>query len=142
MRAYAKYNLECDENLVDNQRLFDFRAAFRFYHKLSSTAGLPFGSMSGTFPKVMYTVNGEASDWMLAHRGIFAMSPELSTVNPETMDFFMETDEAVREVLQTHYPWVRHTILNMLEDETTVNVDPFAPPPPPPVPVSPVPEPY
>jgi len=47
----------------------------------------------------MYEVNGEASDWMLGSRGIYAMSPELSTVNPKTMEHFMESAEAVTEVL-------------------------------------------
>jgi len=47
----------------------------------------------------MYEVNGEASDWMLGNRGIYAMSPELSTVNPKTMEHFMESAEAVTEVL-------------------------------------------
>jgi hypothetical protein len=44
-----------------------------------SNAKFPTGWKHGNGHKVLsYEANGEASDWMLAFRGIRAMSPELS----------------------------------------------------------------
>ena len=38
---------------------------------------------------VQYSANGEASDWMLAKHGIYALSPELGTSNKKSDQFFI-----------------------------------------------------
>jgi hypothetical protein len=38
---------------------------------------------------VDYTANGEASDWMLFERGVYAMSPELGSSSLNSQDFFI-----------------------------------------------------
>ena len=56
----------------------------------------------------MYTANGEASDWMLGERGIFAISPELGIVgNPAADPFFVMDHEALKEILLKNYPWIK-----------------------------------
>jgi len=40
-----------------------------------------------------YTANGEASDWMLEHDGVYAMSPELGTSNHRTNGFFIPVEQ-------------------------------------------------
>jgi len=38
---------------------------------------------------VGYTASGEASDWMLLKKGIFAWSPELGTNDDNSQDFYI-----------------------------------------------------
>ena len=98
--AYAKLNSPCGVNNESYEHGFDFRDAFRFYHKLTTNAPFPIGTRAGNGYEVYeYEANGEASDWMLANRGIYAMSPELSTDNPLTSDFFITDPELVKQVL-------------------------------------------
>jgi len=119
--AYAKTNSACTVNNESGQHEFNFRDAYRFYHKLTANAPFPPGLKAGNgFELLEYEANGEASDWMLAHRGIYAMSPELSITEPATETFFMEDAELVKRVLRDHYPWVKYTITNMLEDEQII----------------------
>ncbi len=41
----------------------------------------------------MYTANGEASDYMLAEKGIYAISPELGTSDNSTITFFIKDQQ-------------------------------------------------
>ena len=47
-----------------------------FYKDVSPIVGYSFGNGAIT---IGYTANGEASDWMLGERGIYAISPEIGT---------------------------------------------------------------
>lgn len=58
----------------------------------------------------MYTANGEASDYMLAERGIFAVSPELGTSDNKTMSFFIKDQQALVNLVQKNYQWIIFTI--------------------------------
>lgn len=71
------FNFDNRENslLVNN-----FTNASRFYNSIIKNAKLPPGNLAGNGAQsIQYTANGEASDYMLAAHGIFAMSPELGT---------------------------------------------------------------
>ena len=46
------------------------------FYKDVSPIGYSFGNAVDT---IGYTANGEASDWMLGERGIYAISPEIGT---------------------------------------------------------------
>ena len=63
---------------------------------------------------VEYPANGEASDWMLGKRGIYAMSPELGTSDKASETFFIETRDTVKKVVSENYPWIKYTMLKVL----------------------------
>ena len=44
---------------------------------------------------VGYTANGEASDWMLHERGIYALSPQLGMDDRATEHFFIKDTNAL-----------------------------------------------
>ena len=54
---------------------------------------------------VKYKANGEASDYMLAVKGIYAMSPELGL--NQTTDCFMINDPfLLQEMLEQNFEWI------------------------------------
>jgi len=60
--------------------------------KMKSDKVLPKGNKLGNGSMtVNYEANGEASDWMLAERGIIAMSPELGIADKKSNGFFLST---------------------------------------------------
>ena len=63
---------------------------------------------------VQYSANGEASDWMLAKHGIYALSPELGTSNKKSDQFFITNPNVLKETIQKNYPWIFYTILKLV----------------------------
>ena len=55
---------------------------------------------------VGYTANGEASDWMLAERGIYALSPELGTQSLDSQKFFLDDFATIKDVASNNHPWM------------------------------------
>ena len=53
-----------------------------------------------------YTANGEASDWMLGERGVYALSPELGTHSHKSETFFIRSEKALMDVVTQNYPWI------------------------------------
>jgi len=71
--------------------------AFAFYSDIVNNAGLPSGNLDGNgFSTVDYPANGEASDWMLAEHGIYAMSPELGTNDKRSEQFFIKNEQILK----------------------------------------------
>ena len=69
-----------------------------------------------------YAANGDATDWMLAARGIYAFSPELGTSDRGTNYFFIYLPETMKSVLQENYPWIRYTMMSLLPKENSNSV--------------------
>ena len=54
-----------------------------------------------------YTANGEASDWMLQERGIYAMSPEIGIEDSRSNTFFIKDPSVLLDVCQQNFVWIR-----------------------------------
>ena len=111
----------------EKTKLVDLDEAFRFYQDVVQFSGLPRGNVEGNgFQTVDYPANGEASDWMLATHGIFAMSPELGlgrypSTNPDekkTEAFFISDPEALKNTLSENYIWLKQTALKLMSSVT------------------------
>jgi hypothetical protein len=64
-----------------------------------------------------YTANGEASDWMLAEHGVYAISPELGTDNPQSDYFFIYNTNVLKEVMEVNIDWMMGTYMRLLDRE-------------------------
>ena len=62
-----------------------------------------------------YTANGEASDWMLHERGIYAVSPELGLNGHAYESFFIKTSKALEAVVAGNSHWVNYTMRLLVE---------------------------
>ena len=60
---------------------------------------------------IKYRANGEASDWMLAELGIYAVSVELGGNTVENSAFFIEKGSALRGLMLENTPWIAQTML-------------------------------
>ena len=79
-----------------------------------NNSNLPEGALDGNgYKMVNYPANGEASDWMLGSRGIYAMSPELGTSDPDSESFFIESKETLKTVISENFKWIRYTIMKL-----------------------------
>ena len=66
------------------------KKAAMFYRYVFEKAGVPHGYTLGNGAQTIhYTANGEASDWMLHEKGIYAMSPELGIESRYAETFFI-----------------------------------------------------
>ena len=63
---------------------------------------------------VEYSANGEASDWMFAKHGIYAMSPELGTNKKQSETFFVSNSNDLKDILVQNYKWIQYTMLKLL----------------------------
>jgi len=86
----------------------DYAKAYEFYTEIFDNAGVPssytFGNGATT---IGYTANGEASDWMLQERGIYAMSPEIGIEDSRSNTFFIRDPAVLLDVCQQNYVWIR-----------------------------------
>lgn len=88
------YNWDGD---VNNSHVPPLAAAF--YDEVVDHAGVPAGYIAGNGRQtIAYTANGEASDWMLHERNIYAVSPELGIKGRAAEHFFI-SDKLVLEKL-------------------------------------------
>ena len=94
---------------------FNVKEAFGFYKDVAKNSGIPKGNQEGNGHKmVKYPANGEASDWMLGNRGIYAMSPELGTADKNSEEFFIQDRGKLKQVVSDNYPWIKYTMLKLL----------------------------
>ena len=79
-----------------------------FYETIYEKGAKPLGYTKGNgATTVKYKANGEASDWMLGEKGIYAISPEISIEgNPASKEFFIKDPEALKETLVKNYSWI------------------------------------
>ena len=86
----------------------DFADAKVFYETIFEKGAKPLGYTKGNgATTVQYKANGEASDWMLGERGIYAISPEISILgNKAAKEWFIKDPEALREMLVKNYTWI------------------------------------
>ena len=100
---------------VKDKTLIDVRKAMRFYADLVDNAGLPKGFKYGNGAAMVgYSANGEASDWMFAKHGIYAMSPELGTQERYSEGFFVAEHWQLKKIVGDNYGWIRYTMLKLL----------------------------
>ena len=84
----------------------DFHKAQTFYENVFEHAE-PLGySLGNGAITIGYTANGEASDWMLGERGVYAISPELGTTSHSSETFFIKSEHALKKVLVENYDWL------------------------------------
>ena len=57
-----------------------------------------------------YKANGEASDWMLAERGIYAVSVEIASGDVSSKQFFINDPSVLKNVLLENEPWISSTM--------------------------------
>lgn len=61
---------------------------------------MPNGNIEGNGAvAVSYTANGEASDYFLGTKGIYALSPELGTKSKNSETFFINKESDLLDVL-------------------------------------------
>jgi len=76
----------------------------------------------------LYSVNGDAADWMYATRGIFAVSPEVAPADPvksEYAGFWIEDEQVpklARETLDMNYigTWTAGSFVEIAEERITM----------------------
>jgi hypothetical protein len=84
-----------------------FPVVAEFYENLWHHGHHPKGSVMGNgAASINYTANGEASDWMLEERGIYAMSPELGTHDEASKTFFIKEWSTLSKVVTQNYNWI------------------------------------
>ena len=90
----------------------DYAQAEKFYVKMADSIGLDSSYRIGNAMKTIgYRANGEASDWMLAERGIYAVSVELaSAAEPLTKLFFISDKDVLKKLLLESEPWITATM--------------------------------
>ena len=85
----------------------DYPSAFKFYDSLSQTVGLgPKWKVGNAMQTIEYQANGEASDWMLAELGIYALSVELGGGKRASQSFFIEDSDDLLELLIENDSWI------------------------------------
>lgn len=85
----------------------DFPLAQHFYSHLEKHGNFPKGAKMGNGEMTVgYSANGEASDWMLAERGIYALSPEIGTKSRDSQHFFLEDWKTIKDVAAKNHPWM------------------------------------
>lgn len=100
------YDTEANSELHDKYPL-----AAKFYNHLFEDGDIPKGSVQGNGQAtIKYSANGEASDYMLAEKGVYALSPELGTDDKWSNQFILTTRQQIKTVLQSNFPWVLYTI--------------------------------
>lgn len=91
-----------------------FPQAYKFYQEVTSSLQLrkEFGYQVGNaISTINYTANGEASDWMLAELGIFAVSVELGGRTAAEHNFFIEEAHALRNTVIENDRWIQGMLL-------------------------------
>ena len=92
-----------DESAGNDFLKEDHEPAYKFYEEVYWNAGVP---QSYTFGNGMitigYTANGEASDWMLGERGVYAMSPELGISDRRSDYFFINSNKVLKDLCETN----------------------------------------
>ena len=84
------------DNSKSNARLNkNHPKAARFFKEIFSSAE-PLGYILGNGKQTIeYTANGEASDWMLGERGVYAISPELGSLDRGSESFFIKSSSVL-----------------------------------------------
>ena len=73
--------------------------AYQYYREIYEYAGVPDGYTFGNGATTIgYTANGEASDWMLHEKGIYAMSTELGINDKRSDTFFISNKEVLKDL--------------------------------------------
>jgi hypothetical protein len=70
---------------LDRKNHILFEAYKEFNIESFRPDGAKFGNAAST---IDYQANGEATDWMLAERNVFAFSPELGVKNEDSRHFY------------------------------------------------------
>ena len=92
----------------------NFPGAAAFYDDIWENGGVPSNSIKGSgILTVLYTANGEASDWMLKEHGVYGMSPELGISDKRSEEFFIIDSNILKQVLQDNYKWIEYTLAKL-----------------------------
>lgn len=98
------FNSEVSDNEILSA---NFTKAKQFYDHVHQHADFPAGNKMGNYAELMNkTANGEASDYFLAEKGIYSVSPRLGTNETQSETFFIDSAKDVEEICEQNYPWV------------------------------------
>lgn len=88
-------------DLADNAILkSDYPEADEFYDNIYQNGGVPEGNIKGNGRVgVKYPANGEASDYFLAEKGLYSMSPELGTNDRSSQQFFVNNWSDMQDIV-------------------------------------------
>lgn len=98
-KVYIPYG--CKAKGPTDDKFFDLYAA-----RLTSSNGYEYGQ---PWAKGLYSVNGDAADWMYSEKGIYAVSPEVAPADPvpdEKSGFWIDESQVpklAKETLQMNY---------------------------------------
>jgi len=102
------FNFDGPEN---TSLLGKFPSASNFYDHLWVDGGLPSGNIKGNGAVgVKYSANGEASDYLLAEKGIYSLSPELGIADSSSNTFIIKQFSDLLRVVTQNYNWLLYTI--------------------------------
>lgn len=99
------YNTDARRNILAELDKRLWKTYQRFYKLAFFPKGAKFGTAVNT---IQYTATGEASDWMLGKKNVFAFSPELGYPNSASQSFYPDVDSqtlAIRYVLMLNHQW-------------------------------------
>jgi len=93
----------------------EYKDAYDYYQNFIHEAGLPDSNVAGNGPKaILYSANGEASDYFLGELGRYAMSPELGTRDRRSEHFFIYDKEVLHQTLVTNDIWLNNAQRRLL----------------------------
>ena len=94
------------------------------YEDLHYNGGLPEDNLYGSgIQSIFYTANGDANDWMLHEKRIFAITTELGTKDKKSEVFFPRK-EVMSEIADENFAWMNYTI-HKVSSQIDVNVTSF-----------------
>mgnify|MGYP001626604387 CR=1 FL=1 len=94
----------------------DHPKEYQFYRILSKKIGLASDIKVGSaMQTIKYPSNGDASDWMFAEKGIYAISAELGGATEKTANFFIEDPKDLTALLIENSGWIKRTMSYILD---------------------------
>jgi len=99
------------DNNVNGHLKEDFPLANQFYKHIHENGKLPKGNRMGNGrTTINYTANGEASDYFLAEKGVYSMSPELGLNDKKSQKFFVDSKSELKHIVSKNYYWLHYTM--------------------------------
>jgi hypothetical protein len=97
----------------------NFPAASQYYQDLIIKGGAPYALYQNS-STTSYRCNGEISDYMLAVKNIFAISPSIGSSNIYSQTYFIDNSSILVKVLSDNYDWLFYTMQSILPQATFV----------------------
>ena len=90
-----------------------FPMAAKFYQELIEVGRAPSNTVRNS-SKSNYRVNGEASDYMLGVKQIYAISPHIGSTDVFTNTWYISSKNKLTAMLSSNYDWILYTMRRAL----------------------------